>query len=375
MAPINVGLMGYGFSTKSFNLPFIVPNPDLKVYAFLQRAEAPANKSEVPAGKHCAVDYPEAKHHRTADDFFADPNIDLVIVCTKHDTHEEFAEKALLAGKHVVVEKAFTRTTAAADHLIELSKKVGKTLTVFQNRRYDSDFRTLRHLVEKSAFGPITECEIHYDVDFPFWISSWKSPDWSPGQGMIYGLGSHSIDQALILFGKPTNVTGFYRALRGVESKTDDTFTIILQYSGDKKNLLVTIKTSVVTTMQYPLKYFVRGYDGSFVKFGDDKQESQVSAGMTVASPGFGAEPEATNGFLTTKEKFHDSQTFDPASKKWVGHFPSLRGEYTLYYTDLVKALRGEAELEVKPEQSRDGIRIIELARESADKGCTLPFN
>ena len=100
MSPINVGLMGYGFSTKSFHLPFILPNPDLKVYAFLQRAQAPSNKSGIEAGKHCAVDYPDAKHYQTADEFFADENIDLVIVCTKHDTHAEFAERALLAGKH-----------------------------------------------------------------------------------------------------------------------------------------------------------------------------------------------------------------------------------------------------------------------------------
>lgn len=98
MAPLNVGLMGYGFSTKSFHLPFIIPNPDLKVYAFLQRAEKPNDAKE--AGKHCAIDYPEAKHYRTADEFFADPNIDLVVVCTHHDSHADFAERALNAGKH-----------------------------------------------------------------------------------------------------------------------------------------------------------------------------------------------------------------------------------------------------------------------------------
>lgn len=100
MAPLNVGFMGYGFSTKSFHLPFVLPNPDLKIYAFLQRAERPSDPSTVEAGKHCTVDYPDAKHYRTADEFFADPKIDLVLVCTKHDTHAEFAEKALLAGKH-----------------------------------------------------------------------------------------------------------------------------------------------------------------------------------------------------------------------------------------------------------------------------------
>ena len=100
MAPIKVGLMGYGFSTKCFHLPFITPNPDLEVYAFLQRAEAPQDKSNVEAGVHCTVDHPKAKHYRTADEFFADSNIELVIVCTRHESHTEFAEKALMSGKH-----------------------------------------------------------------------------------------------------------------------------------------------------------------------------------------------------------------------------------------------------------------------------------
>lgn len=100
MAPIKVGLMGYGFSTKCFHLPFILPTADLQVYAFLQRAEAPADPTGVETGKHCTVDYPGAKHYRTADDFFADPEIELVVVCTTSDNHAEFAEKAMRSGKH-----------------------------------------------------------------------------------------------------------------------------------------------------------------------------------------------------------------------------------------------------------------------------------
>lgn len=237
------------------------------------------------------------------------------------------------------------------------------------DRRYDSDFRTLRHLVENKAFGEITEAETHYDVDFPFWMSSWKSPDWSPGDGMMFGLGSHTIDQALVLFGRPRSVTGFYRSLRGIESKTDDTFTIILQYTG---NLVVTVKTSVVATMQYPMKYFVRGYDGTFIKYGEDIQESQISRGLTATSDGFGMEPQATFGVLTTKKQFDASQ--EQVAGKWIGNFPSFKGDYTGFYTDLIKAIRGEADLVVKPEESRDGITIIELARRSADEGRTLYF-
>lgn len=100
MAPLNVGFMGYGFSTKCFHLPFVIHNPDSKVYAFLQRAPAPPTKEGIEKGKHCTVDFPNVKHYQTADAFFADKDIDLVLVCTHHDTHAEFAERALAAGKH-----------------------------------------------------------------------------------------------------------------------------------------------------------------------------------------------------------------------------------------------------------------------------------
>jgi predicted dehydrogenase len=138
-------------------------------------------------------------------------------------------------------------------------------LTKIADRRWDSDFRTLRHLYENGAFGQVTEAEMHYDIPSPTWISGWGK-EYSPGQGMMFGLGSHTIDQALVLFGRPSSVTAFLRSNRGMESDIDDTFTIILQYFGEQKNLLVTIKTTVVTHMKDQLKYFVRGTMGTFVK-------------------------------------------------------------------------------------------------------------
>jgi len=300
-------------------------------------------------------------------------------VCTQHDTHAEFAEKALNAGKHVVVEKPFTRTEAEADRLVELARGKSKILTVFQNRRYDSDFLTLQHLISKNALGPITEAEMHYDVDFPFWLSNFSN-DYLPGDGMLFGLGSHTVDQALLLFGLPASVTGFYRSLRGVDSKVDDSFTIILQYTGEtaerggKGNLIVTLKTSVVATMVQPLKHFVRGYGGTWIKFGEDRQESQFSAGMKATDAGFGVEDPSTYGELTTKEKFDKCQTEEQKSGKFVGKYPSYKGDYCAYYTDLVAAINGQGEVKVKPEESRHGIRVIELARESAEKGVTMQF-
>ncbi|KAF3904711.1 hypothetical protein ABW20_dc0100021 [Dactylellina cionopaga] len=376
MAPLNVGFVGYGFATKFFHLPYVLPNPDLNVYAFLQRAEAPQPGSSVEKGKHCTVDHPNAKHYRTADEFFADPNIDLVLVCTHHDSHTEFAEKSLLAGKHVVVEKPFTPSAAEADRLIALAKEKGKVLTVFQNRRYDSDFRTLHSLASKGVFGQLTDVTIHYDVDFPSWISNWKGGDYKPGDGIMFGLGSHTVDQALFLIGAtPTSVTGFSRTLRDSDSEVEDTFIIILQFGGELQKLVATVTTSVVTPMQNPLKYLIRGYDGSFLKYGEDPQEPQLIGGMESTDPKFGVEDPSIHGQLVTKTQFHESQTLDSRTNRYIGTYPSINGSYMKYYEDVVKAIKTGEEPYVKAQESRDGIRVIELARQSAQEGRSVPWS
>ncbi|KAL1587783.1 hypothetical protein WHR41_03439 [Cladosporium halotolerans] len=375
MAPIKVGLMGYGFSTKCFHLPFILPNTDLEVYAFLQRAEAPSDKAGVESGKHCTVDYPKAKHYRTADEFFADPDVELVIVCTSSNNHAEFAEKAMRSGKHVVVEKPFTTTSAEADQLIATSKETGKLLTVFQNRRYDSDFRTLQQILTSNCLGQITEFQNHYDMDNPDWARKWTSTDPVAGEGMLYGLGTHSIDQTLLLFGKPSSVTAFTRALRQKGVASDDSFTVVLQYGGEQSDLVCTVKTTIVSTlpMERQLKFMVRGREGSFIKHGEDPQIDHLFSGIKADDPRYGVEPEKYHGQLFTKSRFDDDQS--EAGGIWMGKYPSARGSYVDYYKDVVAAIRGDKEVVVKPEESRMGIRVIELARESAEKGVTVAWS
>ena len=172
----------------------------------------------------------------------------------------------------VVVEKPFTTTSAEADALIKTSKETGKLLTVFQNRRYDSDFRTLQRVVSSGCLGEITEFQNHYDMDNPDWVQGWTSTDVVPGQGMLYGLGTHSLDQTLLLFGKPASVTAFTRVLRLKGGRADDSFTIVLQYGGERKDLICTVKTTVVSTlpMEKQLKFMVRGREGTFLKVSDD---------------------------------------------------------------------------------------------------------
>jgi predicted dehydrogenase len=321
----------------------------------------------------------------------------------------------------VSVEKAFTRTTEEADHLIALAKEKGKILTVFQNRRWDNDFLTLRHLISKDALGSIKELEIHYDVDFPFWMRGMNKKEYSPGDGMTFGLGSHTFDQALLLFGRPASVTGFLRVLRGVESETEDTFTALLQYEGEQKDLLVTVKTNIVSPMKDQLKYVARGTKGSYVKVcsspfarcrsacwsdtqplisnpfpflslialtdltahqqhGTCIQEAQAMQNppMKATDPSFGHEPTYLHGLLTTKgdQPFDEAhQTRVPDSSLWEGRYPTVPGHWLGFYETLRDAIRGDAELAVKPEQSRDGIRLIELVRESSLAGKTVQWH
>ncbi|KAJ4286546.1 hypothetical protein N0V90_013246 [Kalmusia sp. IMI 367209] len=298
MSQIKVGFVGYGGSAKTYHLPYLLPVKEFHIYAFLQRAAAPSTESAAP-GSHCTVDFPEAKHYRTAEEFFGDPAIELVIVTTHTDTHGSFAQKALEAGKHVVVEKPFTRTSEEADNLLALSKEKGLILTVYQSidsakdRRWDGEFRTLQHLVNKNAFGTITEAQIYYDFENPPWIKYLSAKEYTPGDGLLFGL--------------------------------------------------------------------------------DDIQERQTLSGMSSTDSAFGVNPEDEYGTLTTYKEFDSAlQTFEPSSKKYVGNFPTLNGFNQGYYESLADTIRRKAPLQVDPQTPRDGIRLMELARESHDTGRTV---
>jgi predicted dehydrogenase len=253
--PIKLGICGFGGSTNIYNLPYILPNKNLTLHAFLQRAAA---DSPTPGRfGHCTTKYPSVKHYRDASTFFADAEIELVLVLTGHTSHFALAKAALEAGKHVLVEKPFVTSSKEADELIALARKKGKVLTVYQNRRWDGEFLTVKKLLGrngtagggggveggKNALGELTDVEIHYDMEMPAWISGWTVKEFRGlGEGMMYGLGSHSIDQALQLLGTPSVVTGWGRALRGIESEVDGEFLFLFfgwPRSGSAKKGLV----------------------------------------------------------------------------------------------------------------------------------------
>lgn len=193
----------------------------------------------------------------------------------------------------------------------------------------------------------------------------------------MVGIGSHSIDQALQLFGRPSHVTGFYRALRGEKSKVDDTYMIVLRYDTTHPNLQVIIGTELISVMPEQMRYFIRGREGSFIKFGEDPQEEQKSTGMKMDNPNFGWEGEERWGYLHTKTKVEQGQSLKKefwGGDVWSGKVKSERGNGADYYRDLALTLRGKGPLVVNPKQSRDGLKLMEIARESFDTGRTIPF-
>lgn len=227
-----------------------------------------------------------------------------------------------------------------------------------------------------SAFGEVKEAEIHYDFESPSWLSYLTQKEYTPGSGLAFGLGTHSLDHALTLFGRPSSITAFFRAQRGIESEVEDSFTIILQYA--QRDLLVTVKTAVITPMEKQLKYWIRGTKGSFMKWQNGSlcpQESDITKGIHPTNPDFGFEGKEFEGTLTTYEKFDgEVQTYAEGIKKWVGRYPTKRGRWMGLYENVADAILGKAELEVKAQQSRDVLRVIELARESHNEGRTVAW-
>lgn len=271
------------------------------------------------------------------------------------------------------------------------------------DRRLDSDFRTVRHLLEQGALGEIKEADIHFDPPSAPWVDNWTQTEYAPGRGMVFDLGktpprtrtlclcvpyhlltragTHTIDQALVLFGKPASVTAFFRNNRGgvgVDSDIHDSFTLVLEYA--PKALLVTIKTSIVSVLKDQLRFAVRGTTGSFLKFGTCPQEDRAIANpcKPADDPDYGTEDKRIWGTLTTTGDaalFPATQQRDDATGYFTGQYPSLPGYYRGYYENLAEAVRGTAPIAVDPQTSRDGIRLIELARASHVAKATVPWS
>jgi scyllo-inositol 2-dehydrogenase (NADP+) len=330
---IKVGIIGYGLSGRYLQAPFFEASVEFSLDAMVTNSSNPQEQ------------FPKVKHLKSADKLINDPEIDLISICSPSDTHFEYAKKALLSGKHCLVEKPFTATKAEAEELFDLAKKVGKVITVFQNRRFDSDFLTVKKVLKSGVLGEILCFDTHFDRYKPVLNpKKWKESV-QPGNGILYDLGSHILDQALVLFGKPISVAG-EKFTQREGSDIDDAFDIRLNYG----KLKVKLSASLLVKKQGP-RYTIHGSKGTFTKYGIDVQEDHLKEGMLPTDPNFGVESEKEFGLLTYEKDGKDfSSRIETEKGNWVG-----------YFQNLADAINNKAEIEVKAEQILEQIGILEV--------------
>jgi len=256
----------------------------------------------------------------------------------------------LQAGKHVIVEKPFTVTVKEAQELIDLAKNQNKILSVYQNRRYDSDYKTIKKVLDKKLLGEVVEAEFHFDRYREELSPKQHKEIPGPGTGVLYDLGAHLIDQALQLFGWPSKLFADIRIIRPV-SKVDDYFEVLLYYP----NLRVRLKASYSVREALP-GYIIHGLKGSFIKPKTDVQEALLQAGNIPGGEDWGREPQTEKGLLHTEIDGLEERKY----------IDSEQGNYDDYYSGIYEAIRNNKPVPVTAEEGMNVIRIIEAAFESS---------
>lgn len=363
MAPIKTAVIGYGMSAKIFHLPFLQALPEqFEVYGIVQRTPK--------SGDDAREDYPKLKHWNSADEMIKDSDVELVVVTSTPDVHYEQTKKALEAGKHVLCEKPLVPTAKEAIELDQIAKKNDRVLTVYQNRRWDSDFLSLRKLIEQGTLGRIVEIDTRFDrwrVEPPTAAAAtWKFKE-APASGAIYDLGVHLLDQLVVLFGMPERITAFLVNHRqyvekGTGGETGgDSFTCHLHY--DSMGMTATAKTSVASLHTEQLRYWIRGDKGSYIKYNTDTQEDQLKGGAKVSDADFGVDKSV--GVLTVL----DTEGKPKRSDVTADNPPTT---YIEFYKLLHNALIGKGQNPVTAEQAASVLKIIELAKQSSAEGRTI---
>lgn len=293
--------------------------------------------------------YPHVTILRDFRELIHDDDIDLVIICTPNALHYSMIKASLEAGKHVVVEKPFVPTSVEADELIQLSEDSACQIFVYQNRRWDGDFLTIQKLLDQQVLGDLLEYESHFDRYRPeLPANAWRDED-KPGGGIVYDLGSHLIDQALVLFGIPDAVFADIKAQRK-ESPVDDYFSIQLSYPSH-----TAILKAGMMVMEPGPRFILHGREGSYVKYGLDTQEAALKNGLIPGTADWGRENEDQWGILHyTREDGADRIKLETRA-----------GSYQRFYENVYDVLVNDTDMIVTPQQARDVIRIIELSFES----------
>lgn len=329
---LTVAIIGFGLSGRYLQAPFFEANKNYFLKTILSNHQNPKQF------------FPSVNVVKNIEDILNDPSIDLVSICSPNKTHYNYAKLALNAGKHVLVEKPFTAFSKQAMELISLSKSKNKIISVFQNRRFDSDFLTVKKLIDSKKLGEVLNFEIHYNRFKPeLNLKKWKETN-DEGSGIIYDLGAHIIDQAIALFGIPLNIWGQSFTQRK-NSLIQDAFDIKLDYG----KLKVTLRSSLIVPEQ-SARYIIHGSEGSFIKYGLDVQEDNLKAGMQPTDKGFGIEPIEQQGTMFTH---HENETNSQSVN-------TERGNWALLFENLYEAIVYGRELLIKPEDVLQQLKIIE---------------
>ena len=345
---IFVGLVGFGLGGRAFHAPIIHQVPGLRLASVLERS-----------GNRSQQIYPEVRVVRDLDELLTIDSISLVAIATPNETHFPFAKKCLQAGRHVVVDKPFTTALAEARELVKLAKERGRILTVYQDRRFDGDFRTLQKMMAEGTLGRIVKFQTAFDRCRPVVNSeTWKEKA-KLGSGVFFDLGPHLIDQALMLLGEPEQVLADIRSERE-GSVTPDAFDLTFYYKDGAR-----AEMNVSTLAPDPRPHFrVQGTKGIYLKPGLDPQEALLRRDQPATGENWGVEPESDWGTLTLWEGGR-------LNKERV---PTLRGDYRDFYAQLRDSILGKALPPVSGEEALRVMYALELSMESSRRRTALPW-
>ena len=344
---LQVALIGYGSAAQVFHAPLISGVCGMVLACVCSSRPGDVRK-----------DWPQVRVLTTPTQVFADTSIDLVVIATPNDSHYELALAALRAGKHVVVDKPCTVSLAQTEHLLAVAQEQGRVMTVFQNRRLDSDFLALQQVLTSGALGRVVHVESHFDRYRPTVPARWREQN-LPGSGLWMDLGAHLVDQALVLWGMPDDVNVEVACVRD-GSLVNDWFHAVLRYDTHHGGLRVILHASTLVAELGP-RWAVHGTRGSFTKFGLDSQEDALKAGLRPSGDdpsNWGLDPQP--GEILSWDTIPGINT--PVSV--CRPAPNLTGNYPAYYAQLRDHLWGlTPEPLVTAAQIRGVMQILELGQ------------
>ncbi len=336
-SPVRTALVGYGSVAEKMHAPLIDICPDLEFAAVVERNS-----------NRCEEKYPKVRTFRSLDELLEADAADLICITTPNEFHFPMAKQCLLAGKHVVVDKPVTIYSHEAEELEKIASVKGLVCSVFHNRRFDGDFRTLQQIVAQGTLGRLVYLESHFDRFRPSVSENWREKE-VPGNGITFDLGSHLIDQVVLLFGKPEAIFADIQKQRK-NAVADDYFDISLFYEGFKARVTAGVLVNVPTP-----KFILLGEKGAYQKYFLDVQEQAFKDGKKPEGPDWGVDPEERWGKLYLENETLPYQT--------------LPGDYRIFYQNVADAiLKGEL-LKVTLPQTVSVLKLIESAFVSAKEG------